>query len=139
MNGQDPKLTAGQPSQPKPLPVKFVHKESGGFKTIHADGIWGMLNSHRNIQINFFTERPPIPDSVIFPIQSDGISFGQMVEEYKERDDKNFIVVREFQVGAVMSLAAAKQVHTVLGNFIAVADEQERLAAQMQMKPTKTV
>lgn len=138
MNGQDPKVTGGQPSTPKPLPVKFVHKQASAFHGIHADGAWGMLNGQGIIQLNFFTERPPLADSVIFPQNADG-SFAQPVEECKERDEKNFIVIREFQVVVCMSLAAAKHTHTVLGNFIALADDQLRLAEQTKPKTTGTV
>jgi hypothetical protein len=138
MNGQEPKPNTGQPAvQPQILPVKFVHREGKAYHEIHADGVWGLLNGHGNIQANFFIEHPPIPNSVVFPLNPNG-TFSQPVEEYKEKDEKHFIVIREFQVGVVMSLAAAKQIHTVLGNFIAVADDQLMAVEQMKAKTSIT-
>ena len=136
MSGQEPEPIPGQP--PAPLPVKFVHKWGNAFHGVHADGVWGLLNGHGVIQLNFFTERPPIPDTVIFAFKPDG-SFAQPVEEHSEKDEKNFLVIREFQVGVSLALAEAKQVHAVLGNFIAMAEDSLRLAEQMKAKTTKTL
>lgn len=138
MNGPDQKLAVAQPSQLKPLPVRFIHKESKSFHTVPADGVWGMVNGQGNIQIIFLTEHPPIPDAVIFPVNQDGGFVGQMTEEYKENDPNHYIVIREFQVGVTMSITAAKQAHIVLGNFIAMVEDQLRLAQQANAKTTKT-
>ena len=137
MNGQEAKFDAAQPSQQKVLPVRYIHKESNSFRTVPADGVWGVLNGHGIIQIIFLTEHPPIPDSVTLPVNADGTFSGQMTEDYEEKDEKNYIVIREFQVGVTLSLNVAKQAHTVLGNFIAAAEDQLRLAQQANARTTK--
>lgn len=141
MNGHDPKPIVGQPQlQLKPRPAKFVLRESEKFHIVHADGVWGMLNSHGTIQINFFVEHPPVPNSVTFPLRPDGLGFtGQMLEEYKDQDENNFVMFRDFQVGVALSLDAAKYAHTVLGNFIALAEDQLKMAEQAKSKTTKSV
>jgi hypothetical protein len=136
--GPDPRLTGAQPSMPKTLPVKFVHREGKAFHAVPADGVWGLLNAQGAIQMNFFTEHPLIPDSVTFPINSDG-SFGVATEEYKEKDEKNFVVIREFQVNVTVSLASAKQIHNIIGNFIALAEDQIRMAEQMKQATLRKV
>ncbi|MGO8698330.1 MAG: hypothetical protein ACLQVY_11505 [Limisphaerales bacterium] len=134
MNGQNQKV---QTAQPKPLPVKFVHEEGAAFRTLPADGVWGMLNNQGNIQLNFFTEHAPIPHAVIFPVSEGGSFSGPPSEQYKDNDPAHYIVIREFQVGVTMSLHAAKHTHMVLGNFIAMAEDQLRSAAQSPLQTNK--
>lgn len=136
MTEPDQTRAGAQPSQVKP--VRFIHTEGKSFHVVHADGVWGMSNGQGNIQLNFLIEHPPIPQSVVYQLNPEGAFSGQITEQYNEIDEKHFLVIREFQVGIVLSLAAAKQAHIVLGNFIALVEDQIRLAQAAAATTRKT-
>lgn len=128
MDGQAPKSEPAQVGPQRP-PVKIVHRLSKRFETVPADGGWGMFNGHGKIQLNFFTERPMLPDFVVFPLRPEDPQ--AMEEHYEQGFEKDHImVVRDFHVAVTMSVDAAKHVHTVLGNFIALAEDQMRAAGK---------
>lgn len=112
-------------------PLKFVHEQPPTYRIFHADGVWGMVNIQGNVQMDFFLERSPRPDFVTFQAK-DGISYSEIPElKFKHGGPDDNTVMREFQAGIVMNLATAIQVHTVLGNFIRLAQTQAQVAAQI--------
>ena len=106
-----------------PKPVKFVHEKDPQYRTYHADGAWGTINSFGNLQIEFCVERPPTPNAVIQPVKPDGNFTGEQTLEGLD-DPDNFVVVRDFQCGIVLSIAAAVQVQSVLDSFIKTSKQQ---------------
>ena len=123
VNETDKNLTACGSTSQAPLPVKFIHEKSQQYRTCHADAVWGTINGLSNIQLEFYLERPPIPSAVVQPVNPDGTYTSEQKLE-PIQDAGHFIVVRDFQVGVVLSLQSAIQVHTVLGNFIELAKQQ---------------
>jgi hypothetical protein len=119
----DKNLTAGGQTPQAPLPVKFIHEKSRQYRTCHADSVWGTINGLSNIQLEFYLEHPPIPSVVVQPVNPDGTYTGEQKLE-PIQDAEHFVVVRDFQVGVVLSFQSAVQVHTVLGNFIELAKQQ---------------
>jgi hypothetical protein len=124
----DDKLPVVPPPQ-GPLPVKFIHEKGPQYRTCHADAAWGTTNGQSNIQLEFYLERAPIPTVVIQPVNPDGTYTGEQKLE-PIQDTEHFVVIRDFQVGVVLSLQSALQVQAVLGNFIELAKEQQRLSKE---------
>ena len=117
MNKTDEKLAAGDPTPQGPLPVKFIHEKCPQYRTYHVDGAWGAITGLSNIQLELYSEHPPLPKAVIHPVKPDGTYTGEQSIEGID-DPDHFVVVRDFQLGVVLSLQSAKLVHEILGNFI---------------------
>jgi hypothetical protein len=101
----------------KYLPVKFVHEKNPQFKTYHADGTWGMVNSLGEIQLNFYTEFPTIVTGSIHEVNPQtGLYTGKM--EMQGLDESKNLITRDFQCCVVVSLSVAEQIQKSLGVFI---------------------
>ena len=115
-----------------PQPVKFITKEDSAFRISHADGAWGMVTNTGNIQLNFFVEHPPLPETVIY--RPDGSGRMQITSPSdvtgKMADDENFCVIRSYQSAIVMSLDVAKNIQMVLANFIAMTERLNKGESQ---------
>jgi hypothetical protein len=117
-------------NQPPALPVKFIHEKIGGFQIFHADGAWGMVNNQVNAQLNFYIEHEPFPETLIMQVDKNGVFTGE-AELLPKSDGKHFVIKRDFQVGVVLSLTAARQVRGLLDNFIKMCEPAEKIAADM--------
>jgi hypothetical protein len=119
--------------QPAAMPVKVTQKQGEHLPTYHADGGWGISNHHGMIRIAFYTENPPIPESIIQHVHPDGKPKGS--PEIAGPDVSEYhIVVRDFQCNVILPLSAAVQVHGMLGNFIKVVQEEAAERALGQSK-----
>ena len=105
------------------MPVKFVHERAPLFRTVHADGAWGGASASTNVHLTFFSERPPIPRSVIMEISPEG-TWLDKEPVIEVATDAN--VVRQFEVEVTMSLDIARVVHQVLQNFIKMAEDMRK-------------
>lgn len=124
------------PAAPIPVkPVKIIHEKGAQYRVYHADGAWGVISHHGNLQIDFCVERPPTPTGVIQQVHPDGNPTGEQKMEGLG-DPNYFHVVRDFQCGIVLSFAAAVQVRSVLDNYIAQTKQQMDTAIE-QIKQQK--
>ena len=64
-----------------------------------------------------------MPTAVIHPVKPDGNYTGEQVMKGLD-DQDHYVVIREFQFGVVLSLAAAMQIHSVLDSFIKTSKQQ---------------
>jgi hypothetical protein len=89
---------------PAELPTVVFHfVKSNFFRVVHADGVHGGLTPHSLIEMNFFSERHPIPKSVVHPLEKSG-SLGEEIREKRVTRDGP---VREVDVGVMMNLTSA--------------------------------
>lgn len=85
--------------------VRFHHTKSGLFRVVHADGLTGSITPRGDLFICFYSERLPIPDSVVVEISPEG----ELIREVKEESITTTKgIVREMEVGVVMDVANAK-------------------------------
>lgn len=73
------------------------------FKTVQGSGVFGGLTSSGQINMNFFTDRAPIPTRIVLDVDP---NTGKVLGE-KERETKNGIV-REVHFGVLMDINTAK-------------------------------
>jgi hypothetical protein len=101
--------------------IKLHTEKDQSFRTVHADGAWGMANTSGNIILNFFIDHPMLPSMVEFKYENGFIS---MDDHYALVPNKGAeaVGVREYQSAVILSVAAAQQVYSVLGNFIKIAE-----------------
>lgn len=129
-------IKQGKPAAPSAArPVKISHEKGAQYRLYHADMAWGAISHHGNLQLDFCVERPPTATGVINPVHADGNPTGEQTFEGLG-DQKYFNVVRDFQCGIVLSLAAAEQVHSVLTNYLAEANKHVKAAIE-QIKQQK--
>jgi hypothetical protein len=103
--------------------VKITHEKGAQYRVYHADGAWGVISHHGNVQLDFCVERPPTPSGVIQPVHPDGNPTGE--QKFLGLGDENYFnMVREFQCGIILSFAAAVQVRSVLDNYIKNTKQQ---------------
>jgi hypothetical protein len=96
--------------------VRFHYMKSNAFRVIHADGVLGGPTPSGLIHLSFFSERFPIPTVIEHAITDAGGGRRELGKEIaKEGKDG---VVREVEVGVMMSLEMAKQLRSWLSNHI---------------------
>ncbi len=87
--------------------------KSSDFKTIYGSGVFGGITPQGLININFFTERVPLPTKIVLEVdESTGQVGGEIEREGKEG------IVREVNCGILLDISAAKQLLTWLEDKI---------------------
>ncbi len=111
--GQDKTSVSEKSSEPKEVgKMRFDYIKSNQFRVIHADGVHGgIVPNCRFIQMAFFSERAPIPKWEEFKLDA-----GRL--DAKIGAKKRNAVVREVEVELLMTVEAAKAVHTWIGEKI---------------------
>ncbi len=90
--------------------LRFHYIKSNEFRVVHVDGAHGGLTPQGGIWVGIYSERLPIPESVVHSLQ--GVNLGpELREERKGKDG----VVREVEVGLAMDLTVAERLYEWLG------------------------
>jgi hypothetical protein len=108
-----------------PQKIRFDYIKSAAFRVIHADGVVGGLSPRLDIQMNFWSERFPIPKQVVHAVQQDGTLGEEIQAERSTRE----AIVREVDAGVVLDLEVAKALQEWLKTRIT---EAERILAERQ-------
>jgi len=96
--------------------ITFKYKHAEHFKTIYANGVWGGPNPHGEIVMNFFLERNQPPEETKHVIAEDRT----LVE--KSRVPSKDVLIRELQVGIILSLSVARSVKEWLDQKITLLE-----------------
>ncbi len=107
----------------EPRKIHFHYKKSNHFRVIHADGAWGGITPDLNLFIGFYSQRPPIPEMTVQPIQEDGTLGSEIKDAMISKDG----LVREMEAGIVMSPAA-------INNLITWLLDKQKLFTEIQQK-----
>ena len=108
--------------------IKCYFIKSNFFRVIHADGVWGGVTPHMNIQMSFFSERTPIPKVTTAQVTPSGI---------KEINKETKIgIIREVEVDVIMDLETAKALRFWLDEKIQAMD---RLKSGLEQGTVKIV
>lgn len=91
--------------------IVFHYLKNNDFRTVLSTGAIGGITSHGLINVNFFTDRPPIPQSVTYNIEDNKLG------EEQERSTKSGIV-REIHFGVNMDLNSARELKDYLEKLI---------------------
>jgi hypothetical protein len=98
--------------------VRYHYIKSNAYRVIHVDGVYGGPTPGRLIYVSFFSERFPIPTVVEHAVKDLGENRFELGEEIQSKREGKEGVVREIEVGAVMTLDMAKKLHAWLGQTI---------------------
>ena len=107
-----------------PTTVCFHYLKSNAYRVIHADGVVGGPTPSGFLHMSLFSERLPIPTVIDYALTDVGGGRKTLGDEVA-RDGKQG-VVREVDVGIVMSIDMAKELHAWLDSNI------KRLEASLQ-------
>lgn len=117
------RMSAAEPNgKPRPTEVAFHYIKSPAYRTVHMDGVYGGPTPTGLIEMTLFSERFPIPTFTRHNLTESGVNPVEV--ERIVRDG----VVRELEVGAVMTPDAAKTLRDWLSKQIDMlaAARQER-------------
>jgi hypothetical protein len=106
------------------IPYKIEYFRSALHRFVPTDGAWVGLNGHGKIILNFFSESPALPKLAIVETTPDGKKFTDKKAETRMETDAG--AVRQFEISVTMSPVTAKLLFETLGNFIKLAEEQEK-------------
>jgi hypothetical protein len=107
--------------------LQFDYLKSSLFRVVHADGVVGGLTPRLDIIMNFWSERQPIPRTMIFLLKEDDTLGEEVRSERVSRD----AIVREVEAGVVMDLESAKSLRDWLDSKI---NEAERIVLSRSEK-----
>lgn len=83
--------------------INFI--KNSDFKTVQGNGVFGGLTNTGQINLNFYTDRAPIPQKITLDIDpKDGNIKGESGRESKEG------IIREVHFGVLMDINTAKSV-----------------------------
>ena len=102
-----------------PQEIVFHYIKSNHFRVVHADGVWGGVTPRGLVQINFYSERQPIPKQTVHGINEDQTLGDEIQDQRVTREG----VVREIEFGAVMDLRAAKSLRDWLDKKLQVVED----------------
>lgn len=104
-----------------PTKVQFHFLKSPLYRTIHVDGAFGGVTPRGLLNLLLFSERFPIPDVTLHAVTAEGGIGPELLDDRQSRSG----VVRELEVGAVMTLGAARALREWLDRHITRLEELE--------------
>lgn len=110
--------------------MKFHLMKGNFFRVIHADGAIGGITPSREIFLSLFSERGAIPTLIEQAVNADGSLGKEISRESKEG------IVREIEVGVVLSSRAAKGIAEWLTRQAQILDASEPETALDQSAST---
>ena len=98
--------------------VDFHYIKSPGFRSVHADGVWGGATPRGYITMSFYSERFPIPQKLVFEHTPEG-RLGKEISR-QSRDG----LIREVDVEVMMDLEMAKSFRVWLDDKIQFLEKE---------------
>jgi hypothetical protein len=121
-----PELTEGEETSSE---IAIDYLKANLFRVIHMDGAWGGITPGRKIHMALYSERPTIPQRMVFEVTSDRRLGGEKPERRVSREGR---IVRELEVAAIMDLATAKSLCEWLRDRIDLLEQLEAQEAAQQ-------
>ena len=103
----------------KELTVTFEYKILPSYNVYSVDGVYGGMNAHGDIVINFFQERTPIPKTQTFKIYENG-SLSEMPISQEGKSN----IIRNVLLGIATNPGTARSIAQWL---VQKADEYDRI------------
>ena len=100
-----------------PSSVKFHYIKGHLFRVIHVDGAIGGITPQRQIFVSLFSERAALPTMIEFEVSPEG----ELGEEIKREGREG--LVREMDVGVVLSVESARDLADLLQRQLQVLEE----------------
>jgi len=95
--------------------VKFKYKFSSNYNPVYANGAYGGIGPKGEIIMNFYLERPPIPNAQTHLLSENG-ELGELTEQDPIDFDSTFI--RYVDSGVILNIDNAKAIRDFLDQRI---------------------
>ena len=106
--------------------IRYHFIKSNAFRSIHVDGVWGGIGPTKNIEMNIFSQRSPIPRQVVHQIDEENengvVKQGEELRDLRVSRDG---IVREIEASLIISPAVAAAIHGWLGEKLEALDSLE--------------
>ena len=109
--------------------VKFKYIFTYDYNPVYINGAHGGITPRGELVVNFYQERPPLPNSISHEINPNG-TIGSEVSVAPE--DLNQTLVRFITNGVVVNYQTARDLHFWLGEKVKEMETIEKAKAAMQ-------
>lgn len=110
--------------------IKFKYVFSYNYNPVYVNGAHGGVSPRGELVVNFYLERPPLPNSIAHEINPNGtigIETAQDPEDYKNS------FVRFVSDGIILNYDNARNIHQWLGERIKEMETIEQAKAAIRM------
>lgn len=108
--------------------VTFKYIFNYAYNPVYANGAHGGLTPRGELVLNFYLERPPLPQEVSHEINPNG-TIGNVTNE--EPADLKSSMVRYIENGVVLNYESARNLHYWIGEHLKEMEAIERAKAAM--------
>ena len=108
--------------------ITFKYVFNYGYNPVYVNGAHGGISPRGELVMNFYLERPPLPNAITHEINPNG-TIGDQVGE--EPENLKSSVVRFVDTGVVLNYEAARNIHFWLGERLKELEAIERARATM--------
>ena len=96
--------------------LNFKYKFSDSYNPVYVNGAHGGINPQKEIVMNFFLERLPLPKEETYEVDENGVLSGP---KSVSPSDHSHNLIRFVETGVICNLETAKKIHAWLGQNIA--------------------
>jgi hypothetical protein len=75
--------------------INFRYLKASNYRSFHVDGIYGGLTGKGLLHMDFYLEKPCVPETEIYSVVPDGLNF-------ESREGPHGEVIREIEGGLIM-------------------------------------
>jgi hypothetical protein len=112
--------------------INFKYIFNYTYNPVYVNGAHGGISPRGELVVNFYMERPPLPNQITHEINANG-TIGEVVVE--EPADLNNSMVRYVDNGVILNYDAARNIHFWLGERIKEMEAVEQAKAAMAFPP----
>ncbi len=87
-----------------PMKIRYLYESDASASTLYAHGVWGGLNPHGEIEMQFYTESDKLPETTECLIHEDGAVGPEMSDESEDTR----VVLRKIGAKVLVNYHTAK-------------------------------
>ena len=112
------------------IKIKYEFQQDKSVKPQYTHGVWGGINPHGELEMNFYTEYDKLPQSTECELSPEGIISPE--DEGLDQAVKHF--VRDIHSKLVMNVATAKGIMDWIGEQLEMMENSELEEDELIMK-----
>ncbi len=111
--------------------IRFKYVFDDKYDPVYISGAMGGITPKREVVVNFFFERHPIPYSETYSLDNVGV-IGQRIDAKPSVKEDMFQFIRTIKSGVILNLKTAKELREFLDHHIALLEELEQNDLEQQ-------
>lgn len=115
-------------SQSKKPELTFKYIFNYAYNPVYVNGAHGGISPRGELVMNFYLERPPLPEEIKHTINANG-TIGEVTSE--EPHDLSSSMVRYIDNGVILNYESARNIHYWIGERLKEMEEIEKAKAAM--------